>query len=323
MNENPTIYFILTEVSVDDFRSVSLKVHKRFPDSLLVLTGGETHIHSSFFRIIDLASSIFKTVVVTTNGSMPDEFIDELLPFLRKNVYIQLSLDGPEDVHDALRGRGAFKNCVHCLDSLRVVSDHLIVSSTITFSTIDSYYALAEELNQYSFRYLKISPEQVGNPSVDKLIMPEVWNSFVDRVLPLCRFHVRIKKLFDFGIMDKYLARNVDPYNDHFTFNCGFGKAKFYITPTLDVLPCSCLSDVIGNLKTDSMDCIIDRLNCIGRIIPDINSLCHSCKYSCICNGGCPGYSKKVFGDYNRGDLRCPLLRDSYEKYQSIDNGQL
>ena len=335
MITNPTVYFIITErwnyhcpfcirknldktgqeVSLESFRYVSKMIQERFPDSFLVLTGGETHIHSSFVPIVKIAASFYKTVVITTNGSIPEKYLIELLPLLRKNVFIQLSLDGPEEIHDALRGKGAFKKCLLCMDALRQVSDHLIVSSTVTFSSLDSFSILAKELNSYSFKYLKISPEQVENPLSDKIIPSEVWNGFVDTILPLCHYHVRIKKLFDFSIMDRYLASKQDVDKKHFTFNCGFGKAKFYITPTLDVLPCSCLGEVVGNLLTDSFDCIIDRLNKIGEITPDTYSQCYSCKYSSICNGGCPGYSKKVFGKYNMGDIRCPLIRNTHEKH--------
>ena len=67
----------------------------------------------------------------------------------------------------------------------------------------------------------------------------------------------------------------------------------------------------IGNFITDNTEILLSKLENHCQLDPDEESICFSCKYKAICKGGCPGYSKKCFGKFNMGDLRCPLVKES------------
>ena len=199
------------------------------------------------------------------------------------------------------------------LRALKDCSEHLIISTTIGLSNMKYVGQLAIALNQYSFRHWKVSPAQIQSPlNVTEDISSEEWNKLVDIILPLCYFRVHIKKMFDFDLFNKYSKTNIKM---DCIYNCGFGKRKFYITTNFDILPCSCVKENVGNLFKDKIEVISERLTTIGTIVPDENSICVKCEYLKHCNGGCPGYSMKCFGVYNMGDIRCPKVREGYEKY--------
>lgn len=322
------VYFILTEkcnyhcdfcirrsippnfehdITFEKFCKAVVCIHDMFPDSTLILTGGEPFLHPDYQRIVRFSTNLFDRVVITSNGSFDNDTADFLIPFLKTNLYIQISLDGTRIQHDRMRGEGAYNKVISSLENLKAASSHLALSSTVRKGQMDQVKQLAVNLNHFQFAYWKISPEQVGKPSLENIISSSEWNDFVMEILPLCHFRVHIKKMFAFNIWDYHLqslTKEAITYNN----NCGWGKRKLYVLPNGDILACTCLNDRVGNIFTDSASCIIKNIQDTANIEVDKNSICYSCKYKPICNGGCPGYSQKVFGQKNMGDIRCPFV---------------
>ncbi|NLN92884.1 MAG: radical SAM protein [Candidatus Hydrogenedens sp.] len=67
--------------------------------------GGEPLLRADIGSIIDRAAALGYQVFLSSNGSLLPKKIDEI----RKVDHINLSLDGPSEVHDAVRGSGAFE----------------------------------------------------------------------------------------------------------------------------------------------------------------------------------------------------------------------
>ena len=94
-------------------------------------------------------------------------------------------------------------------------------------------------------------------------------------------FFLRIKKLFDFRLLDRYL--NTNPLVDKLPkTNCGNVKYKIYVYPDFTVYPCTCLTDFpIGNLLTRSLKDILSSES--SKLFSDYQikseSACKSCKY--------------------------------------------
>ncbi len=71
----------------------------------LLITGGEPLIHREFDEINSILPDFFVRKVLFTNGLLLQERIIE-----RLNIdEIQISIDGLEEAHDSLRGKGAFR----------------------------------------------------------------------------------------------------------------------------------------------------------------------------------------------------------------------
>ena len=275
----------------------------------IIITGGEPTLHPNFFEIVDMACKRFKRVLVNSNGVFSTAIAEALKERMIQNLYIQISLDGLKEVHDRLRGNGCFDKTVSSINAFSDASSHLIISTTVSKSNIENVKDMPEFLEGLKFRYWKVSQEQIENPSINSIIENNIWNDFVDLLINKSHFMISIKKMFDFNLMNEYLSHGVDL--DNCIRNCGYGKENVYINSSKNILYCSCVNKIIGNLDDDEIETIRYRVKNFSVVIPP-ESICNKCAYRHICNSGCPGYSLKVFGKIGMGDIRCPKVRNAY-----------
>ena len=97
--------------------------------SWLNLTGGEIFLRPDIADILDAAADIPSLYFLnfTTNGSMPEHTERTIAAVLARRRPVKLvmsvSLDGPQDVHDRLRGKnGAWTNALETYRRLRALS---------------------------------------------------------------------------------------------------------------------------------------------------------------------------------------------------------
>lgn len=109
-------------------------------------TGGEPFIRDDFGDILDYCSRQKMFISVNTNGSCIHKHIDHLKKIRRLN----LSLDGPRDVNDAIRGEGSFDNVMRALEIARENHIYSIewtaVLSGSNIHAVRDLIALAERL---------------------------------------------------------------------------------------------------------------------------------------------------------------------------------
>lgn len=290
------------------FCKVADSIHCAHPEATITLTGGEPTLHPDFRAIIDYSSHTFKRVCLTSNGGFGNKIALFLKKYMQKNLFVQISIDGTKEYHNALRGNYAFEKAISNIELFSDVWSHVVLSTTVGRKGFEEAKKLALYLNNLHFHHWKISQEQVATPTKATIIPTEEWNNFVDSLLPLCHYRITIKKMFAFDIWQSYMDHCEDIDASNIARNCAIGKGKVYITPKFDVLPCTCMDNTCGNLLVEKFEVIKDRLEQMSMINPDVSSVCFKCKYKQICNGGCPGYSMKVFNKLNMGDIRCPLL---------------
>lgn len=115
-----------------DFQAVmrTLEALKRMGVRILILEGGEpllwrdgTH---GIQNVIDGARRMFPSVCLTTNGTMPwgHLFLDR----------VWVSLDGPEEINDSLRGKGVYQEAIDNIKSQG--RGRAFVSTTVSTANI-------------------------------------------------------------------------------------------------------------------------------------------------------------------------------------------
>jgi radical SAM protein with 4Fe4S-binding SPASM domain len=80
----------------------------------LFISGGEATCRPDLFEIVKYAHDKGINSILTTNGVYGRETLDKILS--ANFIKIQISLDGPQKIHDSLRGKGNFEKSV---DSIR------------------------------------------------------------------------------------------------------------------------------------------------------------------------------------------------------------
>jgi len=328
---NRTIYFILTnkcnyscnfcirknihnegDMSAEQGVQALSRLADIYPSSVLIFTGGEPFLHHNWEVFLKSSLSLFKRIVITSNGSFSNETAQRLKSYLSRNLYLQISLDGIESVHDNLRGVDAYSKVISNVLLFEDYSSHISISSTISKESITSSRGLVGVVNNLKIAFWKVSQEQLEIPTIDNIISNDEWNGFVDYIVKESEHPVIVSKYYDFGMIRK-LLNSVDYKNQPIIKNCGFGRNKMYITPSFDVKLCSCIDVTVGNLFKDDWVEIENRLQNIGEPKLDQNSACYNCEFKNWCNGGCPGYSYKFFKKFGMGDIRCPLVQKSLQ----------
>lgn len=76
------------------------------------LSGGEPFERPDAVEIIELISSLGLTVSFTTNGTLLTDEIIERLVKVKGITIMHFSLDGPQEIHDSIRGKGNFAKTI-------------------------------------------------------------------------------------------------------------------------------------------------------------------------------------------------------------------
>ncbi|MBQ2665088.1 MAG: SPASM domain-containing protein, partial [Clostridia bacterium] len=149
-----------------------------------------------------------------------------------------------------------------------------------------------------------------GNASIEYMLTNKEWNDFVDEIIQITPFRLGIRKLYDIGLLDSLSDEqiqqiSINERNENFK-NCGCIKAKLYIYPDMMVYGCTCMKDMpLGSMKNESLKDII--INSKSQYIVKYkasSSVCKTCRFMPICNGGCLGMQMK-YG----ADIRCPFIQ--------------
>ena len=297
-------------IKIDDLSTI---LHQNdFSQYHLLLTGGEPTLHPHFNEIIHLCLPFFKSVSINTNG-LNSSWIDKCKT---NNIHVQISLDGTAALHNSIRGNGVidvYSSIIKTIEKLNDCKISYNISTTVGKNNYDNVKILCREIKLFpNLKYWKVSPVlPFGCANDDNVISISKWNDLVYYLLDNAEVRLHIKRLFDFALLDKYIAKNPQQISSPKS-NCGGVRHKIYVYPDFTVYPCTCLTDFpLGNLLDSNLSDIIKSEK--GKIFSNYTvkreSICYSCKYLAVCNGGCIGMSYHYFNELGKGDFRCPLIQ--------------
>ncbi len=132
----PAIRKIVAEAS-DMIKNWSDLYGIAFTPSMNV-TGGEPLLRRDLFDVLRTMRQFGFEVSLLTNGTLVDRACAEKLADLGVNG-VQVSMEGPEDVHDAIRGRGSFSASAAGVKQL--VDCGIPVTLNVTVSSLNVRYA--------------------------------------------------------------------------------------------------------------------------------------------------------------------------------------
>lgn len=81
----------------------------------VILTGGEIMLYKHFEELVLHLRKHKMNVYVNTNGSLMKKRVDFLL---KNTVVVNISIDGPREYHDAIRGQGSFDTICENIEAL-------------------------------------------------------------------------------------------------------------------------------------------------------------------------------------------------------------
>lgn len=264
------------------------------------ITGGEPLCHPDLYWLLEQAKLRGMTTGVLTNGTLLGVRDARRMRALGVN-YVQVSLDGTQKAHDAIRGEGSFAQALEGIFALKSQGIFTDVSFTAQRGNLGELKKLAKLCGRYG----------VDKLWFDRVIIPK--DEDAQRLTPgkeeyarLCRQAARLnqKDLVYCGRALQFL-----PCRDKQIYSCTAGRTLMALLADGTVMPCRRLAIAAGNINdTDLLT--IYRESEVFRALrhAEIPQECRACEYAGMCRGGskCAAYAQT--GRFDVKDPGCFLV---------------
>ncbi len=260
------------ELSISEFE----KIAQNFPSlRWLSITGGEPTDRLDLPLIVDTFTKRTPLYLVnlSTNGLHRKRIIKIVEAILKtdvKKVAIAVSVDGPADIHDEIRGiKGghnlALETLAALLDMKQLHPNRLNVFASMTVqkknqNLINDTLASLSRLRHFEphllhFNFIHHSPILYKN---EEVVPTANSNSGAQR-------KVRLQKSFLFEILESVYLKNANEYltSGAIPISCEAISNSLHIDETGNVYPCTIWDKNLGNLRTEnySVKTIIEKEN--------------------------------------------------------------
>jgi len=104
---------------------------------LICFTGGEPLLYANFFEIVSQILRQFPVkIAVLTNGTLIPHQLQVISGLNRDRIYFQISLDGPSEIHDAIRGKGRFDATLQGIHALQGLQMPFGIATAVNSTTL-------------------------------------------------------------------------------------------------------------------------------------------------------------------------------------------
>lgn len=311
--------FIKQYRSILDFED---KYEVRVPS--VHLTGGSPILHPYHSEIIQyLHNRNIDVFLMDIPEIVNDSTLDELQKWSIKQF--QMSLDGLETTHDAIRGEGSFERTISACKKLIDIGISPRIMYTLHRANKNEMFELINQLDKqldmfkFSFDYLV--SEGAGKCLSGDFSAEEVYETLCEYYDFAKSFNIQNKqkllglKPSQFHVIEAFRSKTMPRLCDEYSVvsGCLIGWSSIAILPNGDVLPCRRLPIVIGNLNKDSFEDIFlgSKLLRKFRRYSEYMRTCGNCSYALYCRG-CPAVNYGKTGD-------CFSRFDCYLKQEATD----
>ena len=216
------------------------------------ITGGEPFLRSEIYEILAVIKDINAETYILTNGALIDEKTANSLRSLKVNG-VQVSIEGPQRIHDSIRGKGSFSSSVVGIRHL--VDEGITVTLNTTLSKVNAHYVmdiieLAETLKVQRFGFSRLVPYGRGSNLLDKMLSKDDIVRLYNRIFSLSPRSLEI-------VTGDPVASQIseeEPSGGYVAIGgCAAGISGITILSDGTITPCRRMPVPIGNIKTDSI----------------------------------------------------------------------
>jgi MoaA/NifB/PqqE/SkfB family radical SAM enzyme len=113
----------------------------------LHITGGEPLLWKGLFEILDYGFGVgYETIFMNTNGTLITEEISKRFADYDRCFSMSISLDGPEALHDRIRGEGSYGRTIRGIEKALNAGNDLTIFTTATKSLLPELPQFADDL---------------------------------------------------------------------------------------------------------------------------------------------------------------------------------
>jgi len=239
------------DLSLNDFRAIFRKFKGL---NWISFTGGEPFLRDDLVDIIDIAMkecSNLHTISIPTNGFFTKKIMKDVKRVLKSDIpslYVSISLDGLENVHDSVRGvKGSFKKAVNTFELLKNLGDRRL--------KVHFEYTIS----RFNEGRLPETVKALGKP--EDFIISIAQNSFYyanegEKVKPSKKsLHSDIE-----WFLSNHKGRSIHDFATRMFLKsilegkkipCVAGKNSFYIDTKGEIHPCIFINKRLGKVNED------------------------------------------------------------------------
>ncbi len=227
--------------------------HIDFTSSFNV-TGGEPFLRRDFFSILEELKNKGFDAFILTNGTLIDRNKADVLAKLAVKG-VQVSIEGPENIHDAIRGPGSFSSSIKGIRNLLEAGIPVTLNTTLSDMNAACFadvIDLASSLGVQRVGFSRLVPTGRGGDMLNTMLSREALGDLYNSI-----FSFNAKGLQIVTGDPVASQMNGPAVNDGETpfpsGGCAAGISGLTILPDGTVTPCRRLPVPIGNVKKDSL----------------------------------------------------------------------
>ena len=319
-------------LGTEDTKHIVDEIHG-FGATYFGISGGEPLLRKDLPEIIGYAKNTGMNVSVITNGCfLVEKNFDNLV---RHEVRVSISVDGSEEINDAIRGKGSYAKAVSAMEKLSKAGllDCLVATlanvdatrNNVCSEDMEHVIKLAEE---YGARWVVIHgfiPFNNTKEHLAKAPSPQqyekIWNEVYDlrlkykgkpEVNVYCPFFARVAKQRGLPDFENW-------FNNFFLGKCSMAGKYMSVIENGDVIPCSFNDRIrLGNVQNKPLKQIWDELQTSELTVKlrdrsNLKGKCGVCEYREIC-GGCRTRAEIYTGDIFGSDPACAYVPNLLRK---------
>ncbi len=272
------------------------------------ITGGEPFLYKDIMKFLEILSTNrdYFFIYILTNGTLITKDIATRLSDYGISR-VQISIEGPENIHDIIRGKGNFKKAVKGIEHLLNANIRTHISFTahkMNYKYFPDVVELARKLGVHCVWTDRVIPVNKDENIIS--LSPEETKEYVYMINSIWKASANTDDNTSIGnlrALQKFGTRMED-----YPYYCHAGIDIFTLMENGDVLACRRMPIVVGNILKTSFRDIYNN----NPIMKDLRANlykaakgCENCKLAYKCSGGLKCLSYAIYGDYNIADPGC------------------
>jgi radical SAM protein with 4Fe4S-binding SPASM domain len=220
----------------------------------LNVTGGEPLLRKDLFEILHEMRSRDFAIYLLTNGTLIDN--EKAMALADLGVRgVQVSIEGPREIHDSIRGKGSFRSACRGVSCLVAAGLQVTLNATLSELNADKFremVTIASDLGAQRLGFSRLVPSGRGLGLVDQMIDCNRLREIYQAIFSLPTNGVEIVTGDPVASQMRDGAATEDCGTVP-TGGCAAGVSGLTILPDGTVTPCRRLMIPIGNVREDSL----------------------------------------------------------------------
>lgn len=292
----------------------------------LFITGGEPFIRKDIVEIYRYTAERGMQLSTSTSGTTFTEKTAEALKGINWAMF-QVSLDGPEEVNDRIRGKGVFQKACRTIELMvKHEGNNRTIGVSLSAENANAFHKLIDiadiiEATHFSItlvvstgRAAAMNEHGIRRGNDLKKIKDGLDRFFRDYLEKKPRFKFSRTSTVPIALIPREILEREDPRN---FMMCSF---PYILGVEADgrAAPCDGFFNlpeyIVGNVREQGLEILWKHplFAELRSIKPqDLRGVCSVCKWAAQCYGGCRASAAVEFGDIRASDPVCQLMYDA------------